>query len=87
MGLDDAAPILCAGVTVYKALKQSNAKAGQWIAIRTLILLRLSTEEELETDHTYITAGAGGGLGHLCVQYANLMGLRVIAVDVSENAV
>lgn len=29
------------------------------------------------------TAGAGGGLGHLCVQYANLMGMRVIAVDVS----
>jgi propanol-preferring alcohol dehydrogenase len=59
MKLDDAAPILCAGVTVYKALKQSNTKAGQWIAI----------------------PGAGGGLGHLCVQYANLMGMRVIAVD------
>lgn len=34
MKLDDAAPILCAGVTVYKALKQSNAKAGNWVAVR-----------------------------------------------------
>ena len=34
MRLDDAAPILCAGVTVYKALKQSNAKTGNWVAIR-----------------------------------------------------
>lgn len=59
MRLDDAAPILCAGVTVYKALKQSNAKTGNWVAI----------------------PGAGGGLGHLAIQYANLMGLRVIAID------
>jgi propanol-preferring alcohol dehydrogenase len=34
MRLDDAAPILCAGVTVYKALKQSNAKTGNWVALR-----------------------------------------------------
>ncbi|KAJ9109745.1 hypothetical protein QFC19_001975 [Naganishia cerealis] len=62
MRLDDAAPVLCAGVTVYKALKQSNTRAGQWVCV----------------------PGAGGGLGHLCVQYANLMGLRVIAVDTGD---
>ncbi|MEJ6392950.1 alcohol dehydrogenase AdhP [Gymnodinialimonas sp. 2305UL16-5] len=28
-----AAPVLCAGVTVYKALKELEAKAGDWIAI------------------------------------------------------
>lgn len=28
-----------------------------------------------------IHAGAGGGLGHLAVQYARVMGMRVIAVD------
>ncbi|KAJ9110205.1 hypothetical protein QFC20_003057 [Naganishia adeliensis] len=61
MRLDDAAPILCAGVTVYKALKQSNAKTGNWVAL----------------------PGAGGGLGHFAIQYANLMGLRVIAIDSS----
>ncbi|SGZ52407.1 CIC11C00000002197 [Sungouiella intermedia] len=27
------APILCAGITVYKALKTANLKAGQWVCI------------------------------------------------------
>ncbi|THU93242.1 GroES-like protein [Dendrothele bispora CBS 962.96] len=64
-GLDSAAatPILCAGVTTYKAVKQSNAKIGDWIAI----------------------SGAGGGLGHLAVQYAVAMGLRVIAIDTGAS--
>ncbi|EJU01966.1 mannitol-1-phosphate dehydrogenase [Dacryopinax primogenitus] len=57
--MDKAAPILCAGVTVYKALKQSNARPGEWVVL----------------------PGAGGGLGHLAVQYAHYMGLRCIAVD------
>ncbi|KAL4893333.1 chaperonin 10-like protein [Aspergillus ambiguus] len=30
---DEAAPMLCAGVTVYAALKRSNARPGQWVAI------------------------------------------------------
>ncbi|RNB86469.1 alcohol dehydrogenase AdhP [Brevibacillus panacihumi] len=29
----DAAPILCAGVTTYKALKVANIKPGEWVAI------------------------------------------------------
>uniref|UniRef100_A0A1I7SHF4 PKS_ER domain-containing protein n=1 Tax=Bursaphelenchus xylophilus TaxID=6326 RepID=A0A1I7SHF4_BURXY len=59
LDLAKAAPILCAGVTVYKALKESNAKPGQFIAI----------------------PGAGGGLGSFAIQYANSMGLRVVAID------
>lgn len=31
--LAEVAPILCAGVTVYKALKTSGAKPGQWVAV------------------------------------------------------
>ncbi|KIK66139.1 hypothetical protein GYMLUDRAFT_38655 [Collybiopsis luxurians FD-317 M1] len=60
-GLDSAAvtPLLCAGLTIYKALKQSNAKPGHWVAI----------------------SGAGGGLGHLGIQFAVAMGLRVVAID------
>ncbi|CAB3398582.1 unnamed protein product [Caenorhabditis bovis] len=54
-----AAPVLCAGVTVYKALKESNVRPGQ------IILL----------------TGAGGGLGSLAIQYANAMGMRVLAMD------
>ncbi|KAF4978825.1 hypothetical protein F66182_17326, partial [Fusarium sp. NRRL 66182] len=56
----EAAPILCAGLTVYSALLKSNTSPGNWIVI----------------------SGAGGGLGHLAVQYASrVMGLRVIAID------
>ncbi|KAH9940285.1 chaperonin 10-like protein [Amylocystis lapponica] len=54
-----AAPILCAGVTVYSALKQLSPIAGEWLVI----------------------SGAGGGLGHLAIQYAVRMGLRVLAID------
>jgi propanol-preferring alcohol dehydrogenase len=34
-GLDsaEAAPMLCAGVTVYSALRKSGAKSGQWVVI------------------------------------------------------
>ena len=63
-GLDwgPAAPVLCAGVTVYKGLKETEAKPGQWVAISGI-----------------------GGLGHMAVQYARAMGLRVIAVDIAED--
>ena len=30
---DAAAPMLCAGVTVYRALKDSAARAGNYVAI------------------------------------------------------
>lgn len=33
LSLSQAAPILCAGVTTYKALKETEAKPGQWVAI------------------------------------------------------
>lgn len=34
-GLDpaEAAPLLCAGLTIYRAIKETKAKAGQWVAI------------------------------------------------------
>ncbi|KAH6677265.1 chaperonin 10-like protein [Halenospora varia] len=55
-----AAPILCAGLTVYSGLLKSGASPGDWIVV----------------------TGAGGGLGHLAVQYASrVMGLRVISID------
>lgn len=54
-----AAPILCAGVTTYKALKETEVKCGQWVAI----------------------LGACGGLGHVAVQYAKAMGMKVCALD------
>ena len=58
----EAAPIICAGVTTYKGIKETGAKPGEWIAI----------------------SGAGG-LGHLAIQYAKAMGLRVCAVDIDDD--
>lgn len=56
------APILCAGVTVYKGLKMTETKPGQWVVISGI-----------------------GGLGHIAVQYAKAMGLRVAAVDIADD--
>ncbi|KAF1924716.1 GroES-like protein [Didymella exigua CBS 183.55] len=65
-GLDSAAaaPLLCAGVTVYAALRKANAESGAFVVIM----------------------GAGGGLGHLAVQYsARAIGHRVIGIDHSSK--
>lgn len=63
-GLDAlaAAPIICAGITTYKGLKETGARPGEWVAI----------------------SGAGG-LGHLAIQYAKVMGLMVCAVDIDDR--
>jgi propanol-preferring alcohol dehydrogenase len=58
----EAAPLVCAGITTYKGLKETEARPGEWVAISGI-----------------------GGLGHLAVQYAKVMGLRVCAVDVDEG--
>lgn len=58
----EVAPVLCAGVTVYKGLKMTEAKPGQWVTVSGI-----------------------GGLGHIAVQYAVAMGLRVAAVDIADD--
>jgi propanol-preferring alcohol dehydrogenase len=58
----EAAPLFCAGVTTYKALKVSGVKPGEWVAIFGV-----------------------GGLGHLGVQYAKVMGMNVVAIDTSDE--
>ncbi|KAF2689119.1 GroES-like protein [Lentithecium fluviatile CBS 122367] len=65
-GLDSAAaaPLLCAGVTVYSALRKCNAESGNYVVI----------------------LGAGGGLGHLAVQFSSkAIGHRVIGIDHSSK--
>ena len=57
----DAAPLTCAGVTTYKALKVARIVPSETVAVFGI-----------------------GGLGHLAVQYARILGASVIAVDV-EN--
>ncbi|MCE1179212.1 MAG: alcohol dehydrogenase AdhP [Micrococcales bacterium] len=58
----EIAPVLCAGVTVYKGLKCTEVRPGQWLVISGI-----------------------GGLGHIAVQYAIAMGMRVVAIDVADD--
>jgi alcohol dehydrogenase, propanol-preferring len=64
VGVDFAqmAPILCAGVTTYKGLKETEARPGEWVAISGI-----------------------GGRGHVAIQYAKAMGLKVLALDVAAD--
>lgn len=58
----DAAPLTCAGVTTYKAVKVAGITPGERVAVYGI-----------------------GGLGHLAVQYARLVGGVVIAVDIDDD--
>jgi propanol-preferring alcohol dehydrogenase len=58
----DAAPLTCAGVTTYKAVKVAHVVPSERVAIFGI-----------------------GGLGHLAVQYARIVGGFVTAVDVTEE--
>jgi alcohol dehydrogenase, propanol-preferring len=56
------APILCAGVTTYKGLRETEARPGEWVVISGV-----------------------GGLGHVAIQYAKAMGLKVVGLDIAED--
>lgn len=58
----DAAPLSCAGLTAYKAVKVAQVQPGENVAVFGI-----------------------GGLGHLAVQYADLVGGTVIAVDIETE--
>jgi len=55
----DAAPLTCAGVTTYKAIKVARVNPAERVAVFGI-----------------------GGLGHLALQYARLVGGLVTAVDI-----
>lgn len=58
----DAAPLTCAGVTTYKAIKVAHVVPAERIAVFGI-----------------------GGLGHLAVQYARIVGGFVTAVDIVDE--
>ena len=58
----DAAPLTCAGVTTYAAVKAARVVPAERVAVFGV-----------------------GGLGHMAVQYARLVGAEVIAVDVVDE--
>lgn len=59
-----AAPLMCAGVTIWSALHHEKVRDARKVAI----------------------LGAGGGLGHLGVQFAAHLGKEVLAVDANDAA-
>lgn len=58
----DAAPLTCAGVTTYAAVKAAKVVPGERVAVFGI-----------------------GGLGHLAVQYARLVGAEVVGVDITAE--
>jgi D-arabinose 1-dehydrogenase-like Zn-dependent alcohol dehydrogenase len=60
----EAAPLMCAGFTIYSAIQKAGLSRGQRIGI----------------------VGCGGGLGHLGLQYATAMGLKVYGIDNTDSA-
>lgn len=57
----DAAPLTCAGVTTFKAIKVAGIRPGERVGVFGI-----------------------GGLGHLAVQYARVVGGIVVGVDVED---
>ena len=67
----DTAPLMCAGLTIWNALEAAGVNVSG------------------HGDNSHLTMaiiGAGGGLGHLGVQFAAKLGCKVIAVDTGEKA-
>ncbi|CAF4262596.1 unnamed protein product, partial [Adineta steineri] len=63
LSFQDAAPLMCAGLTAFSAIEKCALKKGQVIGIIGL-----------------------GALGHLAVQFAKCMGLKVVAIDNRQEA-
>jgi D-arabinose 1-dehydrogenase-like Zn-dependent alcohol dehydrogenase len=59
----ETAPLMCAGVTIYGALKRCKLKQGDRVGI----------------------LGAGGGLGHLGLQYGVKMGYQVLGIEAADE--
>jgi len=57
----EAAPLSCAGVTTYKAMKVARIQPTERVGVFGI-----------------------GGLGHLAVQYAQIMGGSVVAIDIQQ---
>jgi propanol-preferring alcohol dehydrogenase len=61
--LESAAPLACAGRTIWNGVLEAGLKKGEWIAL----------------------VGSGGGLGHLGIQFAKALGLKVVGVDARDE--
>ena len=66
----ETAPLMCAGLTIWNALETGG----------------IDVSSGSNSDKTVAIIGAGGGLGHLGVQFAVKLGCKVIAVDTGDKA-
>jgi D-arabinose 1-dehydrogenase-like Zn-dependent alcohol dehydrogenase len=66
----DTAPLMCAGLTIWNALETAKIKMVPGGGEGQIVAI----------------SGAGGGLGHLGVQFAAKLGCKVIAIDASDSA-
>ncbi|BGP38053.1 Alcohol dehydrogenase [Rhodotorula kratochvilovae] len=71
MPLEYAAPVLCAGVTTWRALKRSNAKPGEWVAISGAAggLGHLAVQYALATGLRVVAIDGGADKRKLCEEY------------------
>lgn len=65
----DTAPLMCAGLTIWNALEQVGVKL----------------EDGGGKGKQIAIIGAGGGLGHLGVQFAARLGCEVVAVETGDK--
>lgn len=66
----ETAPLMCAGLTIWNALGQG----------------RVGLHKGGGDGLTVAISGAGGGLGHLGVQFAAKLGCNVLAIDAGDGA-
>jgi propanol-preferring alcohol dehydrogenase len=76
-----SAPLYCAGVTVYKALKVSNVRPGEWVSIVGVGGLgkRKKFIQKLNRNFSIV--------GSVAVEYAVAMGMRVVTVVAPNDQV
>ena len=67
----EVAPLMCAGVTIWSSLQRG--------------LPDLKMTHGGGTGMTVAISGAGGGLGHLGVQFAARLGCRVLAIEAADQ--
>lgn len=67
----ETAPLMCAGLTIWNALGAGRVE------------LKKGGDNQ---GKTVAISGAGGGLGHLGVQFAAKLGCNVVAIDASDSA-
>lgn len=85
VSLVEAAPLACAGRTVWRAVDIAIAEATQLLLDDQSRKSGPSDKAEESRRGWLAIVGAGGGLGHLGVQFAKARGWKVIAIEARDE--